>query len=476
MRWGIGTKLLAAFLLVVLVLGAVAYLFQRNLHGAAAGFSGVVQDLLGVVQLARAVARVDARMIRSGDQASPEAQREYMAERAAVAQARDSLPRAVADPADALLVANLRGMVDTFLAEADATMAAAARGDPAAAAHALEADRVAEYIQETVERLLAAELAAYSRLFPSLAAELRRAAQVGAALLAVVVAGAAAFTWWFTRGITRPLDALVAAAGRISRGDLQPIQLPPGAHGEVAALAQAVDRMLAGLRQALEAERLVRSAELRALQAQMDPHFLFNALNMVASTALLEGADRTCTLIEDIADLLRYNLRRLDEPVTLQDEVEHVRRYLHVQHQRFRDRLQYHIDADPAALDLPVPALVLQPLVENALVHGLAQREEGGQVRVTVRAVGDRIWIEVADDGCGMDPAVVSQVLSGQPLAAPRGSRSPGVGLANLRRRLELFYGATDLLAIRSAPGQGTVVTLSLPRGGAAGVPVAGGG
>ena len=201
-----------------------------------------------------------------------------------------------------------------------------------------------------------------------------------------------------------------------------------------------------------ELERAASEAQLAALRAQMDPHFLFNTLNSVAASVPPEqGATRD--LVARLAGLVRYTLaaaRR--ERVLLREELDFVRDYLALEQERMGDRLRVEIDADPEALDVPVPPMLVQPLVENAVRHGLAPTVEGGVVRVEVRRRGDAVHVLVRDDGVG--PAVPApSLLRPAPPERVGGAAAPGgVGLANTDARLRALTG--DGLAL-DVPGSG---------------------
>ena len=204
-----------------------------------------------------------------------------------------------------------------------------------------------------------------------------------------------------------------------------------------------------------ELERAASEAQLAALRAQMDPHFLFNTLNSVAASVPPEqGATRD--LVARLAGLVRYTLaaaRR--ERVLLREELDFVRDYLALEQERMGDRLRVEIDADDGALDVPVPPMLVQPLVENAVRHGLAPTVEGGVVRVEARRVGDAVHVLVRDDGAGPAVPVVS-LLHPAPPEAPGGgvglSPPGGVGLANTDARLRALFGTGLALDV---PGSG---------------------
>ncbi len=198
----------------------------------------------------------------------------------------------------------------------------------------------------------------------------------------------------------------------------------------------------------LKAERRAAEAQLRLLQGQMEPHFLFNTLANVLS--LMEhDPPRARLMLEGFTDYLRSSLGSLrHQDATLGSELDLARAYLGLMKMRMEDRLRVDIDEDPALRSVPLPALLLQPLIENAIHHGLEAKLEGGSVCIAARTEGRALVLEVRDDGLG--------------LAAPPRRRGAGMALANLRERLQVRYGAAASLSL-AAGSPGTVATLRLP-------------
>ncbi|ABZ84246.1 sensor protein lyts [Heliomicrobium modesticaldum Ice1] len=206
--------------------------------------------------------------------------------------------------------------------------------------------------------------------------------------------------------------------------------------------------------------RLAATAEIRALQAQINPHFLFNALNTVASYVRTHPETARNLLIQ-LGDFFRKNLREPSQFVSLREELAHIESYLALEKARFEDRLQVIHDIDPAALGCPIPPLLLQPLVENALRHGLLPLRDGGSVTIRAhRCAEGHVDISVEDDGVGMTPEKVAQLLvrNGSPCAV-----SGGIGLRNVHERLRSIYGPDYGLRIESKPGLGTICALRIP-------------
>ncbi|HZG74227.1 MAG TPA: sensor histidine kinase, partial [Paenibacillus sp.] len=208
---------------------------------------------------------------------------------------------------------------------------------------------------------------------------------------------------------------------------------------------------------------LLQESQLRSLQSQINPHFLFNTLDTMSKKAYLEGAEETSDLLVNVANLLRYNLKRLDRSVTLYDEIKVLRQYIEIQQARFSERLRFESDIDESCLYVQLPGLTLQPIVENAVIHAVEPREEGGAIRFRVVDGPERVTVEIEDDGPGIAEATVRGILEGE--AVETGSHSTGLGFSNVLKRLQLFYGIDDVLEIESGSARaGTKVVLKLPK------------
>ncbi len=204
-----------------------------------------------------------------------------------------------------------------------------------------------------------------------------------------------------------------------------------------------------------EQQRLVLQARMEALQNQINPHFLFNTLNSISSLVRFDP-DRARDLIIKLASILRRLLRSSDAFVPLREELDFVDDYLDIEVVRFGpDKLHVVKDLDPASLEVAVPCMLLQPLVENSIKHGLSSRIEGGSIRLTSKLQDGILHLEVADDGVGMGAAIL--------LERPTGLGGTGIGMANVAERLKVLYGDAAKMIIDSHQGKGTSVRLRLP-------------
>ena len=212
----------------------------------------------------------------------------------------------------------------------------------------------------------------------------------------------------------------------------------------------------------------LKEARLKALESQVNPHFLFNTINVIAKLAFLEGATETEAMAYALADLMRYSLRSSSDTnrlVTLRDEIEHARQYLLIQKTRYRDRLQLNFEIDEMALDMRVPPLSIQPIIENAFVHGLEPSERPGQLLLSVQRAREFVVISVQDNGVGISSEHVHKLLAEEAdrVSDHWSAHTTGLGLAHVRDRLRYYYGEHCSLVIESELGSGTTVRLLLP-------------
>jgi two-component system LytT family sensor kinase len=229
-----------------------------------------------------------------------------------------------------------------------------------------------------------------------------------------------------------------------------------------AALVRATDEVSRWVAGQLELAELDASrtrmmkAEVRALRAQISPHFIYNALTAIASFVRTDP-DRARQLLVDFADFTRYSFRRHGEYTTLEEELRSIQQYLVIEQARFGDRLGVTLRIAPEVLPVTMPVLSLQPLVENAVRHGLAQKSGSGRITILAEDHGGEAVISVEDDGVGEDPERVRRALAGD-------ESLDGVGLGNVDERLRTAYGDDHGLVVETAPGAGTKVTLRVPK------------
>ncbi|BDZ55092.1 sensor histidine kinase [Agromyces marinus] len=242
-----------------------------------------------------------------------------------------------------------------------------------------------------------------------------------------------------------PVGAVVAFAGRARAGLVR-------ATGEVAEWVAAQVEL-----GELDASRTaLAELEVRALRAQISPHFIYNSLNAIASFINTDPA-KARELVLEFADFTRYSFRRHGDFTTVAEELRSIDSYLRLERARFGDRLTVTLQVAPEVLSTVVPFLSIQPLVENAVRHGLEAKEEGGRITITAEDVGGFAEISVEDDGVGIDPEAAAAVLAG-------GTPGEHVGLRNVDARLRQVYGDEHGLVVETNVGAGTLVRMRVPK------------
>ena len=188
-----------------------------------------------------------------------------------------------------------------------------------------------------------------------------------------------------------------------------------------------------------------KDAELKILYAQINPHFLFNCLNAGAQLAMLEDAERTGVFLEKMADFFRYNVRKMEDDALLWEEVDAVDNYIYILNVRFAGDINYEKDVDEGIGNFRIPSMILQPLVENAVQHGIHDCMETGKIRMSIHKDGDDLEITVSDNGAGMTQEMIQSVMAGKARNNGENRYSTGIAVGNVIDRLELYYKQKDL-------------------------------
>ena len=264
--------------------------------------------------------------------------------------------------------------------------------------------------------------------------------------------------------VTKPLISLAGVAEKVAEGDYNVMVEPVRTMDEIGVLNAAFDRMLNGIKQGILMEMRLREAELKTLQAQINPHFLFNTLNAGAQLAMMEGADRTYTYVQAVADFYRYNVKKSDAPVTLADEIQMVDTYIYILNIRFSGDVGYEKHIDDGLDNVQMPTMTLQPIVENAVNHGIREIMGEGRIVISALSEGDDCVIKVSDNGRGLTETQVEDIKNRR---TKMQDEHGGIGLRNVMERLYLMYGVPKVFDVESeGPGKGTTVTLRIPKDG----------
>lgn len=266
----------------------------------------------------------------------------------------------------------------------------------------------------------------------------------------------------FTRYLLVPLQGLMKVMKRVESNDLS-ARFESGSGDELAQVGFRFNRMLEQIvvliGEVTEAETHKRSAEIKALSAQMDPHFLYNTLNTIYWKLNLKQVEPSQKMVLSLSRLFQLGLNKGQEITTLSKELEHVRQYLELQSSCYEGMFHYEIHVrEPELAALSIPRIILQPLVENSILHGFRDLESGGRIEIEIAGDGERWVLAVRDNGSGMEEDQVRALFWQE--------SEKGYAVSNLIRRLQLYYGDSAEFYVDSAPGRGTEVRISVPKKG----------
>ena len=347
-----------------------------------------------------------------------------------------------------------------------------------------EAEKVYGYIRADINSINSKSFLDNARSYSELRVALSYTTAFSVCLLFAVMAAAAGWIVIMTKKITRPLVRLADAATEIAQGNMD-VDFPVvDTEDEVASVAVACNKMIESIRGHIEETRKnyerekelmanelrmkndLKEAQLKYLQAQINPHFLFNSLNAGAQLAMMEGAEKACMFIQNMADFFRYNVRKMEKDVTLREELQLVDSYIYILNVRFSGDIHYVRKVDERFLDLLMPSMILQPIIENAVNHGIRELEGGGEICLTVLGSDDDICIEIEDNGVGIDGETAAKIIRGESAHSMSGRDSEGIGLDNVIKRLKNYYGREHVFEIKQRNGGGTTVVLYMSRYG----------
>ncbi len=284
----------------------------------------------------------------------------------------------------------------------------------------------------------------------------------------------------FTKELTDPISRLAKYSNKVAKGELnfsipkvEPADELGILNNSFSDMLENIKDMLKKLEDKAELEKelamkeiemvkyqqALQEAELKSLQAQINPHFLFNTLNTLAQMAMLENADKTYDMLIKTSNYLRYCVQNINKLVTLSEEVENVKNYIFIHNIRFRNKINLEIDIEKEIEDAKIPSMILQPIVENSIVHGFAKKREGTIKIIAKRYYTSYVKIQIIDNGSGIDPEVLAEITKKSFVS----KTSTGIGIENITKRLEFFFGIKEPIFIESKRGIGTTVTITIP-------------
>lgn len=280
----------------------------------------------------------------------------------------------------------------------------------------------------------------------------------------ITIAIIAGISYLVSFNITKPFRAILEKMRQVEAGDFTK-RMKLSGNPEMDVLTRVYNSMLDSINKLItevyESSIAEKNAKISALQSQINPHFLYNTLNIMKSISRVKGVEEVAEISESLSDLFKYSMKGLDVPVKLQDEIEHIDNYMRIIQYRFRDRFAFYKQVEDRVLDVNIPKLLIQPLVENAVNHGLKDKQDG---EIHLRCFQDEQYlvIEVKDNGVGMKEEKLTSVREDSQRRR-MDDKTEGIGLNNISQRLRLMYGYRYDFEIDSAWQSGTIVRIRLP-------------
>lgn len=291
----------------------------------------------------------------------------------------------------------------------------------------------------------------------------KKARSIYVLVAAILVIAALVLSNLISRNITRPLQQLRDSMARVQEGDFGAAEVEVTSRNEVGSLTRSFNVMTSRIQELMKQniyeQQQKRKSELKALQSQINPHFLYNTLDSIIWMAEGKKNEEVVVMTASLARLLRQSISNEEEQVPIGQEVEYARSYLTIQKMRYKDKLEFQIQVDAQIMGVPIIKLVLQPLIENAIYHGLKYKEGKGLLIVRGYREGENAVIQIKDNGAGMDEQTLSHIFEKHKV----NYRSNGVGVYNVQKRLQLYYGMDYGITYSSRQGEGTTASIVIP-------------
>lgn len=304
-----------------------------------------------------------------------------------------------------------------------------------------------------------------------------------AVYLVLILSMCVIYAMAFIRNISKGLKGIVEASNKVSKGLFEYYEGSKTDIYELDVLTNAFNTMIKDIKDLissiseklilekklkeeemknLQYENALKEFDLKVLQSQINPHFLFNTLNCVNATAIMEKASTTSRLIKSVSNILRYSLSCMNRNALLEEEINIVKDYIYIQECRFDDRVKFNLNVNMDMKKVKIPGMTIQPLVENAFIHGIESKEEGGKIDISIEDENGLCNVIIEDDGVGI-PKDILDKINNYDYQTKHTGHTTGLGVNIVEKRLRYLYGKKDMFKIESQEGKGTKVYLKIP-------------
>lgn len=483
-RHSVRHRLLLGFLVIILLLGTVSFMAVRNSYTTRENVDTVMKNYVGVSTIMEHLSRVEQEVQSAISAQSSDTFLQYYRAYNDLERLIGEMEVTVTPSLRDLYYKDTKMMLEALLVSSEQAVQAKRSGSVKEYTIAMNRTiKIGDYVRATLNRLLVEELRIGNENYNGFSNQIAFTNILLMVTLVLALVIAIVITIYFTYKMIHPLEILSSKAVAFSKGNFNEPPLKLSTNDEIQDLSDAFNEMMsqtskyiqeltdkAAMEQTIKVQEIenlkmkstLRETELKMLQSQINPHFLFNTLNAAVQLSMIEGAERSADFINNVAELFRYSLRRLDNPVSLSDEVRNVETYMHILQTRFGEKISYKADIDESLLYVKVPCTILQPIVENAYIHGLEDLERNGLITLSISCREAYIDITISDDGLGMSQTQVSQMNDKK----VNTHHVSGIGFTNVIERIRLFYNyqsSDDFYHVRSRKDHGTEIRISIP-------------
>jgi len=477
-------KMSSIFILANLVVFAVTIILILGINSMSSEIDTVYQGNLRLNELSDALTAVQDSMTDYLNSKTSDSLEEFYRNEQAYSQMVQEMSDEVTGAAFQRMERSIRHMSEEYLELVGQTIEAKrGRNVEKYRVRYENATQMYEYINTYIYSLNNEQFRSNSENYSRLSGAFRSFEMMSVIALTIVIVLSVCMVVKLTGDIISPLKNLAVTANEVAGGNFDTDLLQVQSEDEIGVVTGTFNQMIVSIRQYLERlrqsmeiqrslmekellmEAHLKDAQLKYLQAQINPHFLFNTLNAGAQLAMMEGADRTYDYVQNVAEFFRYNVKKSNDIVTIREELELVDHYIYILNVRFSGDIHYQKDISEELLECSMPSMILQPIVENCVNHGIREMNGEGRIWLKVfRDGGDTVGISIRDNGIGMDQDTIEKILSGNYHAEQQTSGSNGIAMGNVIARLRLFTQNESVMKIQSdGKDQGTEVILYLP-------------
>lgn len=473
-------KLMILFILLILINSSISMYYNYNVRKMTQYYNETQDVYYNVnsifISLQNAKSELE-NYINNGDM---QAYLTYVQEKNTVNYLLSTLENKRDNRYEWYMIHAMENSISSYFKECDITIRKRINEDEFYYLNFYKSKNILKYIPNYINEYLNILLEENSTEFSYIEKNLAQVHKVNTLILWGSIIAGILYTSAFANFVTKPIRRLAQVSKEMAKGNLDIPSLDVVYDDEVGELTHSFNTMSESIRSLIEdlnqkavieaklyneelknlkTDELLREAQFLALQSQINPHFLFNTLNSISRAAVYETPKITTTLIENLADLFRYNIEYINKYSTVEKELSIVEKYIYIQTHRFRERINYKVTGDKNCYFALIPSMILQPLVENAIIHGIENLEFGGLIVVNTKKKYDSLCLRIFDNGVGISKEIQKTIMEGK--IEKHTGHTTAIGLSNIIARVNLIQGGT--FRIYSSPRYGTMIQIVIP-------------